>query len=365
MDRPPEDCLLASAGLLARPEADTEAARAAAEEADPGATLAQLRSIVRVFLADPTAWATPAELARETGIDRRILCHRLGKLVDAQILQVSENGTLALHVAPPPAPLPDEDPRPAEQGQAGLFGPVQEGETDEQILARRPDVLAPPRNYTAASSEAAEELPANVTQTQIRTVLAICRRAGQEGTTREAIEEETGFDPRVVAARLYALGIAEPPIVYKLAGVYRRSRHDRRIEVLVHAVHLAGRPSGVFGRKGAAASGPSSAAAAEAAASLLVDNRRLEAERLRLSLEIQEKDRQIERLRRLRSGEEQDDADTLARLMRTIGNPGRCESCSAEVVWITTRKNGKAAPFDPGGKSHFATCPNANRHRKR
>jgi len=86
-----------------------------------------------------------------------------------------------------------------------------------------------------------------------------------------------------------------------------------------------------------------------------------------------------------------------------VGNFGRCRSCGKQIVWVRT-SNGKNMPCDPeihtyriqthGGKdkivtpngkvysaeivatgtpgadgfgyiSHFATCPNANYHRKR
>lgn len=37
---------------------------------------------------------------------------------------------------------------------------------------------------------------------------------------------------------------------------------------------------------------------------------------------------------------------------------GECRSCHAPIAWTTT-PNGKAAPLDPDGHSHFATCPQA------
>ena len=56
----------------------------------------------------------------------------------------------------------------------------------------------------------------------------------------------------------------------------------------------------------------------------------------------------------------------------------RCRSCRARIVWLKTENN-KNMPVDadtvepddeifvPGGDmiSHFATCPNANQHRRR
>ena len=76
--------------------------------------------------------------------------------------------------------------------------------------------------------------------------------------------------------------------------------------------------------------------------------------------------------------------------------PATCESCGAEIIWVKTRR-GKWMPIDrdpvvefgpmkgnlvllsksqdamvagrdtivTGHASHFATCPNANKHRKR
>ena len=55
----------------------------------------------------------------------------------------------------------------------------------------------------------------------------------------------------------------------------------------------------------------------------------------------------------------------------------RCKSCNREIVWIKM-KSGKAMPVDVPAltvitedgdtikayTSHFATCPNANQHRK-
>jgi len=55
-----------------------------------------------------------------------------------------------------------------------------------------------------------------------------------------------------------------------------------------------------------------------------------------------------------------------------------CKSCKAEIQWVKT-KNGKSMPLDmnriitvtldgemqTGYASHFSTCPNANKHRKK
>jgi hypothetical protein len=44
--------------------------------------------------------------------------------------------------------------------------------------------------------------------------------------------------------------------------------------------------------------------------------------------------------------------------------PSHCRSCGARVLWLES-KNGKRAPINQDGVNHFATCPDANRWRKR
>lgn len=69
-----------------------------------------------------------------------------------------------------------------------------------------------------------------------------------------------------------------------------------------------------------------------------------------------------------------DDDDTNEAHERRIT---RCRSCRARIVWFET-PNGKKMPVDADTveadddeldlsrhQSHFATCPNANQHRKR
>lgn len=49
----------------------------------------------------------------------------------------------------------------------------------------------------------------------------------------------------------------------------------------------------------------------------------------------------------------------------TRGERGTCRSCGAEILWIVTSA-GKRAPMNlDGTTSHFATCPQADRWRKR
>jgi hypothetical protein len=44
--------------------------------------------------------------------------------------------------------------------------------------------------------------------------------------------------------------------------------------------------------------------------------------------------------------------------------PTHCRSCDALVLWLEST-NGKRAPMNPDGVSHFATCPDADRWRKK
>lgn len=48
----------------------------------------------------------------------------------------------------------------------------------------------------------------------------------------------------------------------------------------------------------------------------------------------------------------------------SVGDAGTCRSCGAVIAWVKT-KNGKSAPMNLDGTSHFATCPNADAWRKR
>jgi len=42
----------------------------------------------------------------------------------------------------------------------------------------------------------------------------------------------------------------------------------------------------------------------------------------------------------------------------------KCRSCGAPIEWVKTDA-GKWMPVDPDGTSHFATCPDAEKWRKR
>jgi hypothetical protein len=42
----------------------------------------------------------------------------------------------------------------------------------------------------------------------------------------------------------------------------------------------------------------------------------------------------------------------------------RCRSCGALICWVKTPRD-KRMPINPDGKSHFATCPQANDWRRR
>lgn len=48
--------------------------------------------------------------------------------------------------------------------------------------------------------------------------------------------------------------------------------------------------------------------------------------------------------------------------MKVLGNKARCRGCDAEIYWVTT-KNGKKAPFNEDGTSHFSNCPHASSFR--
>lgn len=51
-------------------------------------------------------------------------------------------------------------------------------------------------------------------------------------------------------------------------------------------------------------------------------------------------------------------------LFKVIGaNEAACGTCFARILWVVT-KNGKPAPYDYDGVSHFGTCPSASQHRR-
>ena len=54
----------------------------------------------------------------------------------------------------------------------------------------------------------------------------------------------------------------------------------------------------------------------------------------------------------------------IVKLVRDAGEAGSCKSCGASIFWLTT-KAGKSMPVNHDGRSHFATCPNAQQHRKK
>jgi hypothetical protein len=53
-----------------------------------------------------------------------------------------------------------------------------------------------------------------------------------------------------------------------------------------------------------------------------------------------------------------------ATLVKTFGEPGKCRGCGADIFWLTTFRNGKAAPYDATGVTHFASCPSAAQFKK-
>lgn len=42
----------------------------------------------------------------------------------------------------------------------------------------------------------------------------------------------------------------------------------------------------------------------------------------------------------------------------------KCRSCGAPIEWVLT-ESGKRMPVDPDGTSHFVTCPEASKWRKK
>jgi hypothetical protein len=56
--------------------------------------------------------------------------------------------------------------------------------------------------------------------------------------------------------------------------------------------------------------------------------------------------------------------NTLATLMRNIGAADSCAGCRAPILWVRHR-NQVAAPYNPDGVPHFATCPKADQFRKK
>lgn len=47
-----------------------------------------------------------------------------------------------------------------------------------------------------------------------------------------------------------------------------------------------------------------------------------------------------------------------------IVNIGRCRGCGQPIAWARTPA-GRSAPLDLDGTNHFATCPEADRFRRR
>jgi hypothetical protein len=50
-------------------------------------------------------------------------------------------------------------------------------------------------------------------------------------------------------------------------------------------------------------------------------------------------------------------------LVLRVGQPARCSKCSSEIFFLR-HVNGKAAPYDRNGVSHFSTCPHAEEFRR-
>lgn len=65
-----------------------------------------------------------------------------------------------------------------------------------------------------------------------------------------------------------------------------------------------------------------------------------------------------ERIRAIEAGAVESDAPGPV-----AGDVKPCRSCHKPITWALTAK-GKPAPYDADGRSHFATCPQANAWRR-
>ena len=45
----------------------------------------------------------------------------------------------------------------------------------------------------------------------------------------------------------------------------------------------------------------------------------------------------------------------LLRLLKNVGEDGQCAWCKRRILWVR-HVTGRAAPYDPDGETHFATC---------
>jgi len=52
-------------------------------------------------------------------------------------------------------------------------------------------------------------------------------------------------------------------------------------------------------------------------------------------------------------------------LMRHAGEPGVCRACKAAVTFIHHPRTGRAGIYDADGRTHFATCSDPARFRKK
>ena len=51
-------------------------------------------------------------------------------------------------------------------------------------------------------------------------------------------------------------------------------------------------------------------------------------------------------------------------LLKNVGDPGYCKDCNAPIFWVR-HNSSKVGIYNHDGSSHFSTCPNAKRFRKR
>lgn len=82
--------------------------------------------------------------------------------------------------------------------------------------------------------------------------------------------------------------------------------------------------------------------------------------------EVKHLDRDMDRLQKIVAAHRGENTSVvgewIARYLQQHGDMKLCKGCPANIFWVR-HANGKAAPYNITGESHFATCPNANQFR--
>lgn len=55
----------------------------------------------------------------------------------------------------------------------------------------------------------------------------------------------------------------------------------------------------------------------------------------------------------------------LSGLTEGTARPTHCSACNAPILFVITREQRRRAPLDADGKSHFSSCPSADKFRKK